>query len=151
MPEPKEIEVIEKPNTSRELRLIKNLAAGQEPREAALNAGYSKHYVNSNLKQIVGKTRIQNTIKKAMEAQGLDVPSLMGKLAEGMAADKAIVTRDGVIYEPDWSNRRHYLRMSLDLLGLFPDKTVKVETSNKTLEHLLKEVSQRKEIDITPP
>jgi hypothetical protein len=151
MAEDNENEVIIKPSTTRELKLIKALADGKEPREAAKIAGYSDSYIQCHLKKIVSKDKIQRTIERAMKAQGLDEGSLMKNLAQGLLAEKAIATKLGVIYEPDWSNRRHYLRMSLDLLGLYPDKTVKVETSNKTLEHLLREVSQRQEIDITPP
>lgn len=136
--------------SKRDLILIKELANGKEPREAAKIAGFSDSYINSHLNKIVGKERIQRTIIRAMKAQGLTEDRLMENLAAGLECDKTIVLAGQLVEVPDWSNRRHYLRMSLELLNVFPDKSIKVEASKETLEELIKAVQKKGEIDITP-
>lgn len=151
MSEKEEKDVKERALSNRELILIKHLADGQTPREAAKSAGYSDTYIKANLNKIVGKERIKRTIVRAMKAQGLTEDRLMENLAAGLEADKVIICNGSPMNVPDWSNRRHYLRMSLELLNVFPDKTMKVEASKETLEELIKAVQKKQEKDITPP
>jgi DNA-binding CsgD family transcriptional regulator len=149
MPDKKK-EYKERAPSKQDLILIKELANGKQPREAAKIAGFSEGYINANLKQIIGKERIQRTIKAAMKAQGLDEPRLMEKLREGLDAMKAVVVNGQIQEVEDHTARRHYLKMALDLLEAFPDKAIKVTTSSNSLEELLKAVAVRSEIDITP-
>ncbi|MCK4829818.1 hypothetical protein KA005_79580 [bacterium] len=145
-----EIQTKERAPSKQDLILIKELANGKQPREAAKLAGFSDSYIKAHLNKIIGKERIQRTIKAALKAQGLDEGSLMEKLREGIEADKIVVCDSIPMTVPDWTNRRHYLKMALDLLNAFPDKTLKVKTESSSLEQLLKAVALKNEIDITP-
>lgn len=130
---------------------IKGIEDGLRPTQAAIEAGYSKSYSKNAKNTIMEKAGVKEALSRLMDRQGLSDSKLLEGVALGMICTKLVEIDGEVVEVADHANRRHYLRMALDLKALFPSKEVKVEHTNKTLEDMLKEIKGRGiERDITP-
>ena len=154
--------------TLKERNLVKNIGDGMTPAKAAEKAGYSKTYAENANRDILERPRIKEAIDRLMDRQGLSDEKLLSHLIEGLTCTKTVsvvpvkgsktgdlqgaeASNIEFVDVPDWTNRRHYLKMAMDLKNLFPDKTVQVKHTNKSLEDMLKEIKGRGvERDITP-
>ena len=156
--------------TTKDRTMIKHICEGMEPKEAAKEVGYSEGYVNSNIETILAKPAVKAKFTEIMEKIGLDDETLALALKDGITANKvisAVVTKtkldpeledaNGASYDfvevPDYTNRHRFLKTALDLKDKFPDRKIKVEARDVTLEALILELRQSRdnnELDITP-
>lgn len=75
---------------------------------------------------------VQELIKQA-----LPINKMIGLLAEGLVAEKAIHSRaEGIIYHPDWQARIKYLELRLKLGGEL-DGDVSTGEINKTVNLII--------------
>ena len=139
----------EKALTIREQKVVSNLMAGMNKKDALLSAGYAESTATKVPDEIIGKNRIQKAIKDRMEEMDLDDQTFLDTLKEGLQATKIIsaiviapagegmkeaggMTRD-FIEVPDFDARHKYLTTGLKLKGHLRDK-IETHTTVETYE-----------------
>lgn len=91
-------------------------ASGMSPRQAALNAGYTESQAGNAPRDIEPKAR--QTIRELLPIIGASNEVLAKRLAEGLDAVRAHITKDGdVVHSTDFKERREYVRLISELTG----------------------------------
>ena len=129
----------------RERKLIKNIAAGMTALDAMKDAGYAESTARKKAKQVVGQSRIQESIQAIMERKGLTDERLTEVLERGLESTKVISAmiirgkpdsiadeKDGMkdansmtkdfVEVPDYATQHKYLDTGLKLKGHLRDK-----------------------------
>jgi len=149
----------------RRRRLIKILLCGdaKTKKEALNSAGYSESTATKIPHLIIGNSRFQTAMQKALEEQNITEFRLARKIDQGLDATKLIsaivVAPDGegmkeadsmtkdFIEVPDYFARHKYLETALTLRGDFLEKkveaTLTVETHEQRLARLREKIGKQ--------
>lgn len=104
--------------TIKQLRYRKNRLAGMTKWAAAINAGYSPNTARNAKKHIENHINFDATLQK----HGLTDEKLGQHAADGLEANKKIITENGEFETADWSSRHKYFESICRIRGLMLDR-----------------------------
>jgi hypothetical protein len=101
----------------REARLVRGLLEGLTPTEAMVAAGYSRSTAEARPLSVVGKSRVREALRSAMDRQGLTAERLAKTIKAGLDATRKVVVGSQVFEEPDHATRHRFLQTAVRLRG----------------------------------
>lgn len=111
--------------TIRERKLIEGVIAGKTKRQAAIDAGYqgkTPEVISVAASNVLKKSNVQDALQEALEAHGLTPYKIVAVVADGMKADKVVITgKDEEAFAdvvPDHSIRLKAAGMAAQFMGI---------------------------------